>query len=147
VSLSETRKADRAEMANRLFDAMMAAGAVSIDVERHSRRIEVRITAPGGADIHVSFDGASPQPNTHVAAWGTRGPVFLSPILGDVNPWHWSKMNVVAYGLEDLIQQLERHLARFADGSGYLPHDDPRIVAMCERYARQGWSSPLESRP
>ncbi len=145
--LSETRKADRAKMAQALFDAMMAAGATSISVEPCSyepQRIDVRIIAPGGATINVDFDGRSCQPNTHVATWNTRGMLFLPPILGDVNPHHWGKMNVVGYGLDDLIRQLTSHMARFVDGSGYPPHDDPRIIAMGERYKQQGWTWPLE---
>jgi hypothetical protein len=148
MQLSETRKADRAIMAEKLAAAMCAAGATSALVrpsEYDPHRIDVQIYAPGGATIHVDFDGKSCQPNVHVATWNTRGPVFLSPILGDVNSWHYGKLNVVGYGLDNLIQQLERHLARFADGSGYLTADDPRLVAMGERYKAQGWTWPNEA--
>jgi hypothetical protein len=146
--LSETRKADRQKMAEKLAAAMTAAGAASVTVEPCSyapQRIDVRINAPGGATILVYFDGQSCQPNVHVATWNTRGPVFLSPILGNVNPCHFGKMNVVGHGIDNLIQQLEQHMRRFVDGSGYLADDAPQIVAMGERYRANGWTWPLKA--
>lgn len=148
MSLSETRKADRAKMADQLAQAMLAAGATTVSnapCDYAPDRIDVRINAPGGANIHVDFDGHSCQPNVHVATWNTHKAVFLSPVLGDVNPHHYGKLNVVGYGLDDLIRQLEQHMARFVDGSGYLSHDDPRIVAMGERYRERGWTWPLDA--
>lgn len=100
AELSETRKADRLVMAEQLAAAMRAAGAtVTVGpCDYAPDRIDVRITAPGGATILVDLDGKSCQPNVHVATWNTRGPLFMSPILGDVNPHHWSKLNVVEAG-------------------------------------------------
>lgn len=143
--LTETRKADRAKMAEKLAEAMRAAGATATiePCSYEPQRLDIHIVAPGGATIHVDFDGKSCQPNIHVATWNTRGPLFMSPILGDVNPHHWSKMNVVGYGLDDLIAQLERHVAHFANGSGYLTEDDPRIQRMAADYKTRGWSWPL----
>lgn len=145
-ALSETRKADRIIMADQLATAMVASGATAsvAPCDYAPQRIDIHITAPGGATIHVDLDGESCQPNVHVATWNTRGMLFLSPILGDVNPCHYGKLNVVGYGLDDLITQLERHIAQFADGSGYLPHDDRRVIAMGERYKARGWTWPLE---
>lgn len=149
MALSETRKADRQIMADRLVTAMLAAGAVEALAAPHTyepNRIDVDIKAPGGATITVDFDGKSCQPNVHVATWQARGMLFLSPLLGDVNPYHFHKLSVVGYGLEDMISKLSRHLARFADGSGYLSTASPQIVAMAARYKAQGWTWPLESR-
>ena len=146
MSLSETRKADRQIMADRLVTAMLEVGAMEATAAPCSyepNRIDVHIKAPGGATITVDFNGKSCQPNVHVATWQARGMLFLSPALGDVNPHHFHKLSVVGYGLEGMISKLSRHLARFVDGSGYLPADDPRIAAMGERYKAQGWTWPL----
>jgi hypothetical protein len=149
--LSERRKADRQKMADQLIAAMVAAGAeAKIDaewLEMFPRQIMIRIEAPGGAYIGVDFDGESCQPDVHVCTWNTNGPVFLNPdVLGDVNPFHYGKVNRVACGLDQLITWLEGDVAAFIDGVGYLSHDDHRIVAMAERYAQKGWSDPRHPR-
>lgn len=149
-TLSETRKADRAKMAKALAEAMIAAGA-TVEVKPCSyepKRIDVNITAPGGATIHVDFDGGSTQPGVHVATWNTPQCVFLSPgVIGDVNPHHFGKATRVERGLVNLIARLDADVRRFASGDGYLSHDDPRIVAMAARYAAQGWHDPRIPRP
>lgn len=138
------RKADRLTMAQQLADAMLAAGAVSAKVEPahpyHPRAVNVAVEAPGGAYIGIDIDGD--LPDCIGGTWNTPQGVFLSPALGDVNPFHWGKLNVYCRDVEHLTWLLERHVAMLADGSGYLPHDDRRIVAMREHYAAQGWGDP-----
>lgn len=141
--LSASRKADRAIMAQQLADAMRAAGALSATTETRDyspREITVNVTAPGGAYIGVGIDGD--LPDIIGGTWNTPQGVFLSPSLGDVNPHHYGKLNVYGDGgdLEAVITRLTRHLERFADGSGYLTHEAPQIVAMRARYAAQGWT-------
>lgn len=151
-ALSERRKADRARMATLLAEAVTAAGATvtTIDYETHvypdgsrpsrTRCIAVDIAAPGGATIGVRFSGDSPQPDVFVATWNTPRGVFLNPdVFWNCNQHHYGKSTVVCSGLDHLVATLERDVERFADGSGYLPHDDARIVAMRARYEAQGW--------
>ena len=146
-NLTETRARDREKMAAILAEAMVAAGAkaVAAPCDYAPRRIDVRIEAPGGAHIRVDFDGGSCQPNVHVATWnvpaGLRGDarVFFNPQIGDVNDYHYGKAMRVCRGFADLVRQLVADVGDFADGSGYLDHDDERIVAMKREYARRGW--------
>lgn len=149
-ALSETRKADRAKMAAMLSAAMLTAGATSADVTPSSynpQQLDVRIVAPGGAHIHVDFNGESSQPNVHVATWNTPDAVFLNPgWFGNVNPCHFGKATVVAEGIDNLIAELSADLEAFARGDAYLPHEDSRIVAMAAYYAAQGWADPRQPR-
>lgn len=143
-NLSEKRKADRAKMADLLVEAMVKAGAKAViePSQDLTRRVDVRIFAPGGAGIHVDFNGGSTQPDVHVCTWNTHGAVFLDPDIGSVNLFHYGKATRVCYGLDDLIDQLRKDVERFVDGSGYLSHDDPRIVAMKETYKERCWTWP-----
>lgn len=139
--LSASRAKDRVEMADQFFSAMMAAGAVSIDRETRKdyapRRIRFRVEARGGAYLHFQIDGDSPD--IFGGTWTTDGPIFLDPALGDVNPFHFGKLNRYYRHFEDAVMAIARDLERFAAGEGYLPHSDPRIVAMCDRYRANGW--------
>ena len=130
-------------MAQRLADAMLEAGAVSATISEQpwsTRELCVAIVAPGGATINVDIDGD--LPDIIGGTWNTPSGVWMSPVLGDVNPHHWGKLNVFAGGgdLECLIGWLTRHLERFTNGSGYLTEDSPQIVAMRARYEANGWS-------
>lgn len=151
--LSEKRKADRAKMAAILIEAMEEAGATCklTDYANHiypdgsksswTRRLGIDIEAPGGATIFVDFDGESCQPDVFVQTWqGPRdGKRWLHPRLGNVNPHHYSKLNLVCHGLDDLIVSLTQDIVRFADGSGYMTADDERIVRMRDRHREAGW--------
>lgn len=148
--LSASRKADRAIMAQRVANRALEAGALSATIsirEWNPRETTVAIEAPGGAYINVDIDGD--LPDILGGTWNTPQAVFLNPSLGDVNPHHFGKLNVLVGGgdLDYLLALLESHLARFVDGSGYLTHDAPQIVAMRARYAAQGWSDPCKPRP
>lgn len=139
-ALNAARKADREKIAAELTAALTAAGGI---VEREPprdyapRRIVLTITAPGGAEMSVSIDAA--LPDICGGTWNTPGRLFLSPSLGDVNPFHWSKLNRFSATWQDLATRLSVDLAMFADGSGYLPESDPRIVAMRAGYRENGW--------
>ncbi len=141
--LSASRAKDRAIMADRFAAAMLEAGATSADISTRDwspRELTVAIVAPGGAYINVDFDGD--LPDVIGGTWNTPRGVYLSPVLGDVNPFHYGKLNVYGAGgdLEALTGWLTRHLERFADGSGYLAPDSPQLVAMRARYAANGWN-------
>lgn len=142
--LTERRKADREKMAKMLADAATAAGAqADVDLDwGDSRELMIRIVAPGGASIGVHLDGTTIQPDIHVATWNTPRGVFINPAMGDVNPYHYGKATRVERGIERLIARLVRDIELFAEGWGYLDHDDPRLVRMAESYAERGWSDP-----
>lgn len=140
--LSASRKADRAIMADRLAAAMLEAGAASATIsvrEWSPRETTVAIVAPGGAYINVDIDGD--LPDVIGGTWNTPQGVYLSPALGNVNPFHYGKLNVYGYGddIEALTRQLASDIACFADGCGYLTNDSPQLVAMRARYAERGW--------
>ena len=145
--LSERRKADRIKMANILRDVVIEHGgtceivdwAVEYDAPG-SRRLTCEITAPGGAEICVSFDGDTSYPNTFVATWNTRGKLWINPYMGQVNPHHWSKLNRVCYNFEQLLMVISSDLDDFASGKGYLTEDSPQIQAMKASYEERGWS-------
>ncbi len=138
--LSASRAKDRAIMAERFAAAMLEAGATSATIsirEWNPRETTVAVVAPGGAHINVDFDGD--LPDVIGGTWNTPQGVYLNPALGDVNPFHYGKRSVYTSDLGYLTCLLTNHLARFADGSGYLTADAPQIVAMRARYAAQGW--------
>jgi hypothetical protein len=139
--LSASRAKDRAAMSERVFEAMMAAGAVSIDRETPSyapREIRLRIEAPGGAYIYFEIDGD--LPDIFGGTWNTKGMIFINPALGDVNPFHFGKLNRLYRDFDYAVSIIACDLARFADGSGYMADTDPRIVAMRSRYRKLGWT-------
>ena len=137
--LKATRAKDRAIMAQQVRDAATAAGAM-VTVNPHRdyapRRISLNIVAPGGAHITFDIDGDCP---IYGGTWNTPSRVFLSPVLGDVNPFHFGKLNRLAYDFNYALQMVLANLERFTDGSGYLNESDPRIVAMRDRYRANGW--------
>lgn len=139
--LTATRKADREKMAAQFAKAMQEAGAT---VERlpardyAPRRVRFLVTAPGGAYIGVDIDGD--LPDILGGTWNTPARVFLNPMLGSVNPYHFGKLNVYESTLEGLIFRLARHVELFRSGEGYLTENAPQIVAMRNRYRAQGWN-------
>lgn len=143
--LTEKRKADRIKMATILHDNVVAAGGTCEIVDwakkfgHPSRRIMCEIVAPGGAEIWVSFDGDTSQPDTYVATWNTRGKLWINPAMGPVNPHHWSKLNRVGYGFEHLVNIILNDIETFASGDGYLSEDNWRIQAMKKSYEERGW--------
>lgn len=139
-SLTERRAADRAKMADKLAEAVRAAGATATVGPAHSpRSLCVLIAAPGGAGIRVGFNGDSCQPDVHVATWNTPKRVFMNPDIGDVNSYHFGKATRVCSGFDLLVEVLVRDVRRFVDGTGYLTDADPRIVRLRQMYAENGW--------
>jgi hypothetical protein len=140
TKLSASRAKDRARMAEIAFEAMMAAGAVSIARETPSyapREIRLRIEAPGGAYISFEIDGD--LPDVFGGTWNTKGMIFINPALGDVNPFHFGKLNRLYRDFDYAVSIVASDLARFVDGSGYMADTDSRIVAMRARYREKGW--------
>jgi hypothetical protein len=126
-TLSERRKADRAAMAVRLTDAITEAGGTVQPDPQWNRAVihalMLLITAPGGAFVHVEFNGKSIQPNTYVVTWNILSDAKHRHVrfaeIGDVNPFHRAKATRVAYGFEQLCDLLVADVRRFVDGSGY----------------------------
>lgn len=142
MTLTATRKADRIKMAEALATAMREAGAASVEVDHawsliSPRESMIRIIAPGGAYINATIDGD--LPDIIGGTWNTPARVWLNPALGDVNPFHFGKLNRFFGTVDDCAFVLGRDVRRFADGSGYLPETDPRITAMRVRYRANGW--------
>lgn len=140
MTLNPKRKADRAKIAQLVAEYALEAGAVSAAIESHDwspRELFVAVVAPGGATLHFGIDGDCPD--VVGGTWNTPSGVFLSPVLGEVNPFHFGKLNVYCATWDHAAAIMCNHLARLADGSGYLTQDAPQIVAMRARYAANGW--------
>jgi hypothetical protein len=124
--LSEKRAADRKTMADAVAELVTACGA-TYKREDHPDRREVwlDITAPGGLELTVDFDGNSIQPDIHVLSWhmSHESPNRLNNATfgGNVNPHHKCKATYIAEGFEDLCRQLTSGLLMAKDGTAYLP--------------------------
>src|ERR1043165_6788123 len=97
-TLTETRKADRAEMADLIRSLAAELGATVEDREPfHANQICMEVRHPGGAYLPLDFDGKSCQPDIHVACWNIRHDSLakFSRMFGDVNPCHFRKSQFV----------------------------------------------------
>lgn len=128
--LSEKRAADRKKMAEIVSKIIVDCGATFESPEGPGfcgpHEIFLEITAPGGLNLTVDFDGQSCQPDVHVLSWhmnNSRSTKRLnnSTFGGNVNQFHFHKATYVAYGFDDLCAQLRKGLLMAKDGSAYLP--------------------------
>lgn len=160
MSLTETRKADRAKMAKLLAARALAAGAVRAEIKPETgdrddhiyrRCTRVAIEAARGLQVGVSFDGDTPQsrPDTHVLSWhmSLDSDARLADVFGygAVNPYHHCKATQVAYGFEALCETVCAILAKAADGSAFSPEREAAAIAKdgtaAERRARfRAWA-------
>lgn len=121
MNYTERRKADRAYMAQKVIDLARSYGAEverSEFVEPGDHRIEIDCN---GLRAGIDFERRSCQPNVFIIAWNTRGSIRLRPEFapGNVNPHHFGKATLVAYGFEDLCIQLERGLQLAQSGEAF----------------------------
>lgn len=126
TTLSEKRAGDRVKMANAIAELVVGCGA-TFEREDHPDRREIwlKVTAPGGLQVTVDFDGNSIQPNVHVLSWHmhyeSKKLLNDATFGGNVNPHHKQKATYVAYGFDDLCHQLSLGLIKAKNGSAYLP--------------------------
>lgn len=130
-TLTERRAVDRLAMANAVEQLAASLGAtVTRPDPLTSREIRLEIETPHGCTLGIYFDGSSTQPDIHVCTWNTRSDSLyaFSPAMGDVNPYHFSKVNRVCYGLDSLPEMLERDIPMLIDGRGYSAERSRKIA-------------------
>lgn len=136
-TLSERRKADRAEMAAQVRKLATDLGATVTEGEPLGpQEITLEISHAGGAYLPLDFDGKSCQPDVHVCCWNIRHnlPACFSSSFGDVNIYHFRKASFVARGFDSLLCQLRRDLEALNNGSGYSPE---RTAAFAAQYPKR----------
>lgn len=147
-ALSERRKADRATMADLLATALREVGAsVTIAPENsksymYARCTRMLITVTHGGDsarVALDFDGATTQPDVHVCTWNTERGSCFSWAMGDINPHHFGKVNVVCYGFENLVEKLRTDAVKLSTGVGFSAEN---LTILEKGYAERGWPSP-----
>lgn len=124
-TLSETRKADREQMAVILIEKCTEAGAVAYrnDINNNNNP-RVKIEASGGLDCTIKFDGDSCQPNVFVSPWHIRfrcNSKLNHHAFGfdTVNPYHQRKSTLVAHGFDELVEQTMRVITRCVTGEAF----------------------------
>lgn len=131
-NLNESNKGDRTTMANLIAALVVKQGAkfewASAEDGCGPREISLNVTAPGGLQVRVEFDGDSPQPNVYVLSWHIA---FDSPrklnvdtFGGDVNSCHFKKATYVARGFDDLCAQLTKGLSLAKSGEAFISTSD-----------------------
>jgi len=126
--LSERRTPDRVKMAAAVEELISDHGCTFTRSEGGTypgpKCVQLRLTAPGGLELTVAFNGGSWQPNVYVLSWhmSTHSPKLLNEATfgGSVNPHHKRKATYVAHGFDDLYQQLKKGLTMAQDGTAYL---------------------------
>lgn len=145
MTLTETRKPDRAKMAKLLVAAVLGAGAVKAEIKPESgdptdyydgRRTTVSIEAERGLHLGVDFNGRTPQsqPDIHVLSWhirSTDSDARLADVFGydAVNPHHFLKATQVAHGFEQLCEMVVRGVTMARDGSAFSPEREAAMIA------------------
>jgi hypothetical protein len=133
TTLTESRKADRAKMAQEVSEIAIAYGAVKADIipegidVYNPRRVVVTITAARYLSVSVIFSAKSSQHyrDTYVLPWHIRrGEAKLSPKFGcvadcSVNMFHRQKATAVITGYTELLTHLAAVLDCVADGSAF----------------------------
>ena len=127
MSLTERKKADRIAMGAALATLAHRYGA-KCEVEElgtgRQHGVFVRITAPGGLEVRLSFDGSSTQPDVHVIPWVSWERRLVLDFGPSVNPHHGAKSTHVAVGFDALLADVTRALSRAEDGTAYLTLED-----------------------
>lgn len=108
-------------MAQKVSDLARSYGATverSEFVDPGDHRIEITIN---GLRAGIDFERRSCQPDVFIIPWNTEGSIRLRPEFasGHVNPHHFGKATLVAYGFEDLCMQLEHGLQLAKSGEAF----------------------------
>jgi hypothetical protein len=128
--LSEKRAGDREKMAKAIAELVVECGATFEREDYPERReIYLRVTAPGGLQVLVDFDGRSPQMDVHVLSWhmafDSTKRLNDATFGGNVNPHHNRKATYIAHGFDELCAKLKSGLLMAKNGTAYLPEAVP----------------------
>ena len=134
-TLSVTRAADRAVMAETVRTILAASNFASLTIEPENpestltaRRRCVEYTHAGGIAVTIEFDGDSPmdREGTFCMAWhiGAKSDACMSDafgraVHGSINPHHFGKCTTFAHGFEELCETLSRAVACLDSGAAY----------------------------
>lgn len=122
TTLTERRKADRAKMASLLVEIAEKHGALAeVTPGDGPNTLAIRISTPRGLHVRVDLEGKSIQPDIHVLPWHMHyeSQDKLAPEFGDVNPYHHRKATQVAYGWNQLRDNIDRGLNMAAKGTAF----------------------------
>lgn len=119
------RKADREFIAKALLELAQRLNLSHDRVDDpHQLTILVNLKAESGLQVTVDLDGTAVQPDMHLLSWNMHYSsdrrLNNDTFGGDVNRHHQQKATYVAYGFEELLQQLEKGFLMANDGSAYL---------------------------
>ena len=128
--LTETRKADRAEMVRQLEALVLGKGA-SCEVEPEPamwgpRSVMANIEAPRGLALSVDFNGDSSQPDTHVLSWHVKhghATKLQASFAPSVNPFHFRKATDIAHGFDELLSTISQRLDSVNSGAAFQPEE------------------------
>lgn len=144
MPLTETRKADRAQMAALLAAAALDAGAASAEVEAESadradfsfRTTRVKLDAGRGLRLTATFRADTPQarPDTHVLSWhmnSSSDARLRRDFAGydGVNPHHRTKATQTCEGFDALVELVTAGVRKAADGSAFDPEREAADIA------------------
>lgn len=126
--LTETRKADRAEMVRRLEALVLSKGA-TCEVEPPPsiwgpRAVMVAIEAARGLALSVDFNGDSSQPDTHVLSWHVKlgcNTKLQAGFAPSVNSCHFRKATDIANGFDELLTIIGARLDSVNSGAAFQP--------------------------
>ncbi|MDW9531928.1 hypothetical protein RWE87_13560 [Sinorhizobium meliloti] len=145
--LSETRKADRAKIAE-LISALCSEYQIDNSWTRegfdeaYPKAHVVVVMAPRGLRVRIELDGESCQPNVHVLPWhmATDVDTCLADAFGDINKYHFRKLTAVAYGTDGLLRHLRQKFELIASGAAFSTEREQAHIAengtAAERMAR-----------
>lgn len=126
--LSETRAADRAEMASQVLQ-LCRKYSVRAKLEENflgnKHAVAVRIEDRSGLAATVDFDKTSIQPNVFVVSWHFEKHnkyEILKSFCGDRNEFHKRKATDVARGFDNLLVILDDRLRKIANGKALTSH-------------------------
>ncbi|MDW9491723.1 hypothetical protein [Sinorhizobium meliloti] len=157
AKLSETRKADRAKIAE-LVSALCSEFRIDHSWTRegfdeaYPKAHVITIMAPRGLCVRIELDGESCQPNVHVLPWHVSHAVdtCLADAFGDINKYHFRKLTDVAYGTDGLLRHLRQKFELIKSGAAFSEEREQAHITesgtAAERMARweeyrQAWQA------
>lgn len=134
--LTETRKADRAQIARLVSDLLVEMKIDHVWVregfdEAYPKAHVITVQAPQGLRVRIELDGDSCQPNVHVLPWhfDLKSDTCLDDRFGNINPHHFRKATLVADGTQGLLDHLRRQLTMAVDGTAFNEERKARSIA------------------